>query len=197
MMLEPLSRLVRELGKLPGIGQKSAQRLAFHLLRQSEGDVRMLAAALLEAKQNIHACARCGNYTDRELCDICADPKRQTGAMCVVQQEKDIMAMERTHAFGGAYHVLGGSLSPMDGIGADELRIAELMQRIEAEAITEVILATNPDIEGEATALYIADQLRTKPVRVTRIAHGVPIGGNLEYVDELTLSRALQGRREI
>lgn len=196
-MLEPLSRLVRELAKLPGIGQKSAQRLAYHLLNQTQSDVELLAGALLEAKRSIHACKRCGNYTDGDLCAICADPRRQTGVMCVVQQEKDIMAMERTHAFNGSYHVLGGSLSPMDGIGADKLRIAELLERIDNEAVTEVILATNPDVEGEATAVYIAGQLKTPHVRVTRIAHGVPIGGNLEYVDELTLSRALQGRREM
>lgn len=197
MMLEPLSRLVRELGKLPGIGQKSAQRLAYHLLRQSEDDVRTLANALVDAKRHIHPCERCGNYADAALCVICSDPKRQSGVMCVVQQEKDLIAMERTHAFNGVYHVLGGSLSPMDGIGADELRIDELLRRIEREHISEVILATNPDVEGEATAVYIAQQLHGQSVRVTRIAHGVPIGGNLEYVDELTLSRALQGRHEI
>lgn len=197
MMLEPLSRLVRELGKLPGVGQKSAQRLAFHVLNQDEQEVKMLASALIDAKRVIRPCKRCGNYADGDLCPICADAKRQSATLCVVQHERDILAMERTHAFSGTYHVLGGSLSPVDGIGAEQLRIDELMSRIDCEGVSEVILATNPDIEGEATAVYIAEQLRDKPVKVTRIAHGVPIGGNLEYVDELTLSRALAGRREI
>lgn len=197
MMLEPLSRLVRELGKLPGVGQKSAQRLAFHVLNQDEQEVKMLASALIDAKRVIRPCKRCGNYADGDLCPICADAKRQSATLCVVQHERDILAMERTHAFSGTYHVLGGALSPVDGIGAEQLRIGELMSRIDCEGVSEVILATNPDIEGEATAVYIAEQLRDKPVKVTRIAHGVPIGGNLEYVDELTLSRALAGRREI
>ena len=191
-MIEPIERLVGQLSRLPGVGRKSAQRLAFHVLAMDETDVRALAETIWYAKKNTHACAICGNYAQGELCGICSSPSRDASTLCVVRDARDIYAMERMREYDGLYHVLGGTISPMEDRGPDDIRIAELLDRL--EGVEEVILATNPDIEGEATASFIARLLRGKPVRVTRIAHGVPVGGDLEYADDATLSRAMQGR---
>ena len=193
--LEPVEKLVRELARLPGIGTKSAQRLAFHMLMQDDGLMKDLAAALLEAKERVRRCVVCGNLAIERLCPICADPKRSAETLCVVRDARDVLALEKAREFRGKYHVLGGVLSPVDGIGPEQLSIDKLIDRIKEEGVQEVIVATNPDVEGEATALYLARIIKPSGVRVTRIAHGVPIGGNLEYVDEITLSRALAGRR--
>ncbi len=193
--LEPVEKLVRELARLPGIGTKSAQRLAFHMLMQDGGLMKDLAAALIEAKERVKRCTVCGNLAIERLCPICADPKRSAETLCVVRDARDVLALEKAREFRGKYHVLGGVLSPVDGIGPEQLSIDKLIDRIKEEGVKEVIVATNPDVEGEATALYLARIIKPSGVRVTRIAHGVPIGGNLEYVDEITLSRALAGRR--
>ncbi|HBK86579.1 MAG TPA: recombination protein RecR [Firmicutes bacterium] len=195
---EPVNKLVGELMKLPGIGPKSAQRLAFHLLRSDRDGVVELAKALVYAKDHTRACSRCFNITDQELCPICRDPRRESSQICVVQDTRDVVALEKTREFHGRYHVLQGAISPMEGIGPEHLRIKELLQRVQASPeLREVIMATNPNIEGEATAMYISRLLKPLGLRVTRIAHGLPVGGDLEYVDEVTLSRALEGRREI
>ena len=180
------------MARLPGVGRKSAMRLAFHILDMSEEEVRELSTAILLGKLETRICGRCGNYAVDELCDICADMHRDETTLCVVRDARDIYAMERMREYRGLYHVLGGSISPMDGIGPDDIRIAELLERL--EGLDEVILATNPDIEGEATASYIARLLQGKPLKVSRIAHGVPVGGDLEYADEATLAKAMQGR---
>ncbi len=193
--LEPVEKLVRELARLPGIGTKSAQRLAFHMLMQDGGLMKDLAAALLSAKERVKRCAVCGNLATERLCPICADPKRSSDTLCVVRDARDVLALEKAREFRGKYHVLGGVLSPVDGVGPEQLSIDPLLKRIKEEGVQEIIVATNPDVEGEATALYLARIIKPSGVRVTRIAHGVPIGGNLEYVDEITLSRALAGRR--
>lgn len=195
--MDSLDLLVSRLNRLPGIGIKSAQRLAFHIITMPEADVNALADAIVGAKQRVHYCPVCGNYTENALCDVCADPKRGSEMLCVVENARDVLFMERIHEFRGRYHVLGGVLSPMDGIGPDQIRIAELIERVKSEGVAEVILATNPDVEGEATASYIAKQLKPLGVRVSRIAHGIPIGGNLEYVDEITLSKSIENRREM
>lgn len=189
--------MVSRLNRLPGIGIKSAQRLAFHIISMDESDVGALADALVNAKKRIRFCPVCGNYTENEICDICADAKRSSDVLCVVESARDVLFMERIHEFRGRYHVLGGVLSPMEGVGPDQLRIKELIERVEKDGVGEVILATNPDVEGEATASYIAKQLKPLGVRVSRIAHGIPIGGNLEYVDEITLSKSIENRREM
>lgn len=195
---EPVNKLISELMKLPGIGPKSAQRLAFHLLWTDRAEVVELAKAMVNAKDRTRACARCFNITDSELCPICRDTQRDRRQLCVVQDTRDVVALEKTHEFRGYYHVLQGAISPMDGIGPEQLRIKELLQRVHANPdLQEVIMATNPNIEGEATALYVSRLLKPLGLRVTRIAHGLPVGGDLEYVDEVTLSRALEGRREI
>lgn len=193
--------MIDELAKLPGIGPKTAQRLTFHLLRLPPEEALPLAHALIEAKKTIGFCTRCFNLTDQELCEICRDPRRDAALVCVVEEPADIIPIERTHEYRGLYHVLGGALSPIDGIGPDRLRLAELFARVRAEGVTEVLVATNPNMNGEATALYIAEQLRPEivagTVRVTRPAAGLPVGTDLEYADEVTLGRALTGRRDI
>lgn len=195
--MESIEKLTANLNKLPGIGIKSAQRLAYHIIAMPEDSVAELADAIMEAKRRIHFCAVCGNYTEDELCEVCANPRRSSDILCVVKDARDVGFMERMREYNGRYHVLGGVLSPMDGIGPDKLRIAELLGRIEKENVKEVILATNPDVEGEATASYIAKLLGPLPVRVTRIAHGIPIGGSLEFIDEMTLFKAMENRREM
>ncbi|MBR4636111.1 MAG: recombination protein RecR [Clostridia bacterium] len=195
--MESLDLLISRLNRLPGIGIKSAQRLAFHIISMPEADVTALAEALTNAKQKVHYCPVCGNYTENELCPVCADPKRTSELLCVVESARDVIFMERVHEFRGRYHVLGGVLSPMDGVGPDQLSIAQLIERVKTEQVKEVILATNPDVEGEATASYIAKQLKPMGVSVSRIAHGIPIGGNLEYVDEVTLSKSIENRRKM
>jgi recombination protein RecR len=182
---------------LPGIGPKTAQRLTFHLLKQPEGAVRELADALVELKARVVHCSRCFNVTDEDPCRICADPARDVGLLCVVEEPNDLLAMERTGEYHGRYHVLLGALSPLDGIGPDELKVRELLQRLSAAGVREVILATNPNVEGDATAIYLAKLLRPLGLRVTRIARGLPVGGDLEYADEVTLARALEGRKEM
>lgn len=197
MAVEPIERLTRELARLPGIGQKTAQRLAFHILAMDEARVRDLSVAIFNAKKQVHACPVCGNYTDVDPCELCADPKRRRDIICVVRDPRDVNAIERMREFHGLYHVLGGVISPMDGVGPEDIRIRELVDRVKGTEVKEVVLATNPDVEGEATASYISRLLRPLGVVVTRIAHGVPVGGELEYADEITLLRAFQGRREM
>lgn len=194
----PVQDLIDELGRLPGIGPKSAQRLAFHLLTADGGDISRLQSALQRVKDEVRFCAECGNVAEGELCRICADPRRDIGVICVVEEPKDVPAVERTREFRGRYHVLGGAISPIDGIGPDQLRIATLLRRIAAPGISEVILATDPNLEGEATATYLIRLLRTFPgLSVTRLASGLPVGGDLEYADEVTLGRAFSGRRSV
>lgn len=197
MFAEPVQRLVDELARLPGIGRKSAQRLAFHLLTVEETDARRLAQAVVDMRDQVGTCKRCFNIAAGDECAICRDARRDPSVVCVVERAQDIIVMERTGEFRGRYHVLGGALSPITGIGADQLHIAELHDRIAEEGITEVIVATNPTMEGDATALYLARDLKPLGVRVTRLASGLPVGGDLDYADELTLGRALAGRREI
>jgi recombination protein RecR len=194
---EPVARLIEALQRLPGIGPKTAQRLTFFLLKRPADEVRELSESLLAVKQRIVYCRTCFNVTDQDPCRICADPARATGVLCIVEEPNDLLAMERTGEFRGRYHVLLGALSPLDGIGPEDLKIRELLARLDAGGTTEVILATNPNVEGEATALYLAKLLRPLGVRVTRIARGLPVGGDLEYADQVTLSKALEGRREI
>ncbi len=194
MAIASIDKLTTQLARMPGVGRKTAQRFAYFLLSVPEEQALELADAIIEARKNVHPCPLCGNYTDLEKCELCADPNRTDAVLCVVSDPKDVMAMEKTREFNGRYHVLNGSLSPMNGIGPAQLRINELMERCN-EAVQEVIIATNTDVEGEATAVYIAKLLKAKGITVTRIAHGVPIGGNLEYTDEVTLAKALEGRR--
>ncbi len=191
------ANLIEQLGKLPGIGPKSAQRLAFHLINRPRDEAEGLARAIMEAKENIRFCVLCFNLSEAELCEFCSDPGRDRSSMCVVEEPKDIVAVERTARFKGLYHVLGGVLAPMDGVGPKELRLEELMERIRSNGVQELILATNPTAEGEATALFIADMVAGSGVRATRIASGLPVGGDLEYADEVTLARALDGRRDM
>lgn len=195
--LEAIARMVAELSHLPGIGQKTAQRLAYHIVSMPLDEVRDLATAIWQGRKAIRYCACCGNYAQDSLCDVCADAARHNGTICVVRDPRDVAAMERMHDFRGLYHVLHGTLSPMDGIGPQDIHIAQLMDRLKDGSVTEVILATNPDIEGEATATYIARLIKPLGIRVTRIAHGVPVGSDLEYADEVTLSKAMEGRREM
>ncbi len=192
-----LELLVEELAKLPSIGQKTAQRLALHILRASKDDSLRLADAIRAVKERVGLCGACGNFSDEDPCRLCADPQRDGSLICVVEQPGDVMAFERTGSFRGRYHVLGGALSPLDGIQPDDLRIAPLLERLRGGAVTEVILATNPNVGGEATALYLSRLLAPLGVRVTRIARGVPMGSDLEYSDQVTLARALEGRREV
>lgn len=196
-LIPPIAQLSAQLSRLPGIGSKTALRLAYFILDMDESGAKELAQAIIDAKERVHFCARCGNYTEAELCPICESPARSSDILCVVSDARDVLAMERTREFRGRYHVLGGLISPMDGVGPDDIRIKELLERVEDEKVKEVVLATNPDIEGEATASYIARLLKGREVKVTRIAHGIPIGGNLEYTDEITLSKAFEGRREM
>jgi len=193
----PVQDLIDALRRLPGIGYKSAQRLAFHLLKAPAEEAHGLADAIVAAKQKVAICKLCFNVSEGELCSFCRDPKRDSTVVCVVEEPGDIIAVERTQEFRGLYHVLGGHISPMDGIGPDDLRIRELLQRLGEGEIKEVIVCTNPTVEGEATAIYLAGLIRPLEVRVTRIASGLPVGGDLEYADEVTLGRALEGRRDI
>jgi recombination protein RecR len=194
---EPVARLIEALQRLPGIGPKTAQRLTFFLLKRPADEVRELSQSLVAVKDRIVYCQTCFNVTEQDPCRICADPARDARLLCVVEEPNDLLAMERTGEYRGRYHVLLGALSPLDGIGPDDLKVRELLGRIENGAVGEVILATNPNVEGEATALYLARLLRPLGVRVTRIARGLPVGGDLEYADQVTLAKALEGRREI
>jgi recombination protein RecR len=193
----PVERLITELSKLPSIGPKSAQRIAFHIVRGKPDDARALADALREVKERIRPCRRCFNLTEAEECEICADPRRDPSVICAVEDPYDIGSIERTGEYRGLYHVLGGALSPLDGIEPEDLRIAELIERVGKEGTKEIVVATNPTTTGEATALFIAQELNDMPVRVTALASGLPVGGDLEYADEVTLGRAFAGRREI
>ena len=193
----PVQDLVDELGRLPGIGPKTAQRIAFHLLRLPAEDAKRLARAIVEAKERVSWCRRCFNIAEGELCRFCRDESRDPTVICVVEDARDIVAVERTREFRGLYHVLQGAISPIEGVGPEQLRIRELITRVGEEGVRETILATNPNIEGEATAMYLARLLRPLGVRVTRIASGLPVGGDLEYADEITLGRAFEGRREV
>ncbi len=195
--IAPLARLVEQFRRLPGIGPKSATRLAYHVLAMDREQSRDLAEAIIEAKEKIGYCSVCFNLTDCDPCQICGSDTRDTGLICVVEEPQDVAAMERTREYRGRYHVLHGSLSPLDGVGPDELRLKELLVRIKDGETQEVIMATNPDVEGEATAMYIARLLKPLGVKVTRIGHGLPVGGDLEYADEVTLSKALENRREM
>ncbi|MBR3487545.1 MAG: recombination protein RecR [Clostridia bacterium] len=197
MSTPSLENLAARLNRLPGIGIKTAQRLAYHILDLPEEDVEGLSSALLDAKRRIRYCPVCGNFTEDELCSVCADAKRDGSVICVVENARDVSFMERMREFHGKYHVLGGTLSPMDGIGPEDIRIAELVERVKTGEVKEVILATDPDVEGEATAAYIAKRIKPLGVKTTRIAHGIPIGGDLEYVDEMTLYKAMENRREV
>jgi recombination protein RecR len=189
--------LIDELGRLPGVGPKSAQRIAFHLLAADPVDVRRLAHVLVEVKDRVKFCSVCGNVAEEDTCRICRDPRRDPAVLCVVEEPKDVVAIERTREYRGRYHVLGGAISPIDGIGPDELRIRELLPRLADGTVVEVILATDPNLEGEATATYLTRLLRPMGLRVTRLASGLPVGGDLEYADEVTLGRAFEGRRSV
>lgn len=193
---QSILRLIEEFSRLPGVGSKTAQRLAFHVLNMPMENAVKLSEAIVEAKRNIKYCSVCGNFTDSNLCSICSNPSREKETICVVQDPRDIVAMEKTREFKGIYHVLHGAISPLNGIGPDDIRIKELLSRMNKD-IKEVIVATNPNVEGEATAMYISRLLKPLGVKVTRIAHGIPVGGDLEYADEVTLGKALEGRREI
>ncbi|WP_047153790.1 recombination mediator RecR [Aneurinibacillus tyrosinisolvens] len=194
---EPISKLIDGFMKLPGIGPKTAARLAFFVLGMKEDDVLELAKALVNAKRNLVYCSNCQNITDVDPCRICSDTSRDKSMICVVQEPKDLIAMEKTREFNGYYHVLHGAISPMEGVGPEDIKITEMLRRLEDEEVKELILATNPNIEGEATAMYISRLVKPFGIRVTRIAHGLPVGGDLEYADEVTISKALEGRREI
>lgn len=196
---QPVEKLIEEFAKLPGIGQKTAQRLAFYILNQPKETAETFAQALLDAKEKVYTCKVCQNLTDSEVCSICSNPARDHGVICVVTEPKDVIAFERTREFNGLYHVLHGTISPLGGVGPDDIRIKELLERMadEEEDVREVILATNPDTEGEATAMYLSRLLRPFGIKITRLAYGMPVGGHLEYVDEVTLMRALEGRHEI
>ena len=187
--------LIDELGRLPGVGPKSAQRIAFHLLQADPADVRRLVEALTEVKAKVRFCSTCGNVSQDDQCRICRDPRRDLTVLCVVEEPKDVVAIEKTREFKGRYHVLGGAISPIEGIGPDDLRIRELMTRLADDQVTEIILATDPNLEGEATATYLARMLKPMGLRITRLASGLPVGGDLEYADEITLGRAFEGRR--
>ena len=189
--------LIDELGRLPGVGPKGAQRIAFHLLSSDPADVRRLAEVLVEVKDKVRFCSVCGNVAEEEQCRICRDPRRETGVLCVVEESKDVVAIERTREFRGRYHVLGGAISPIEGIGPADLRIRELVQRLADGAVSEVILATDPNLEGEATATYLTRLLKPMGLRITRLASGLPVGGDHEYAEEVTLGRAFEGRRAI
>ena len=198
----PVQDLITELGRLPGVGPKSAQRLAFHMLTVDGADAERLAAAILAVKEKVRFCARCFNVSEQDECRVCRDTRRDPTVLCVVEEPRDLMAIERTGEFRGRYHVLGGAISPLDGVGPNDLHIAELMGRLGDEGVTEVVIATNPNIEGEATASYLARMLKSvstpdSPIRVSRIASGLPVGGDLEYADEVTLGRAFSGRRDL
>jgi recombination protein RecR len=193
----PLARLIDEFHKLPGIGPKSAQRLAYYLLRMPAVDAQALAAAILEVKERVTLCSICMNVTEVDPCRVCSDDRRDKATICVVEEPLDILALERSHAYEGLYHVLHGAISPMEGIGPEDLKMTELLQRLRSDEVTEIILATNPNLEGEATAMYLTRLLKPLGVKVTRLARGLPVGGDLEYADDVTLARALEGRQEM
>lgn len=193
----PLARLIEQFERLPGIGRKTAQRLAFYVLNLPEKEAQKFAEAILEAKEKIHCCSICQNLTDGEVCPVCANEGRDKRTICVVEDPRDVMAFERTREYHGVYHVLHGAISPMEGVGPEQLRIKELISRVGRGDVEEVIMATNPTVEGEATAMYVSRLLKPFEVRVTRLAYGIPVGGDLEYADEVTLSRALEGRSEL
>ena len=197
MYAAPVQDLIDELGRLPGVGPKSAQRIAFHLLKVDKPDALRLAQAITEVKDRVSFCTRCFNVSESDECGLCRDPGRDARVLCVVEEPRDLVAVERTSEFKGRYHVLQGAISPIEGIGPESLKIRELLARLEPEGVEEVILCTNPNIEGEATAMYLARLLKPLGLRVTRIASGLPVGGDLEYADELTLGRALEGRRDV
>lgn len=194
---DALGQLVDQLARLPGIGRKSAQRLAFHILKQSPQDAYALARSIVEAKEKVRYCTKCYNMTDQEICPICANPNRDHSLICVVEDARDVVALERAREFTGLYHVLNGAISPMDGIGPDQLKVKELLERLRAGEVQEVILATNSNIEGEATAMYLSNLIKPLGIKVTRIAQGLPVGGDIEYADEVTLARAFNGRWEL
>ena len=194
VFIEPIGKLINEFSKLPGVGKKTAQRYAYKIIGMSEGEARAFAESIINCKRKVRYCSVCGNFTEDEVCDICK--RREKTSICVVKEPKDVIAMEKLHEFKGVYHVLHGVISPMDGVGPNDIRIKELLARIDG-TVQEVIMATNPDVEGEATAMYIARLLKPLDVNVTRLAHGIPIGGELEYTDEVTLSRALSERKSI
>ena len=194
---DALGNLVDQLAKLPGIGRKTAQRLAFHILKQPNQEAVALAKAIVQAKEKIHYCQVCYNLTDREICPICSNPNRDKSIICVVEDARDIMALERAHEFKGLYHVLHGVISPMDGVGPDQLKIRELLMRLKDETVQEVIIATNTNIEGEATAMYLSNLLKPLGIKVTRIAQGLPVGGDIQYADEVTLAKAFAGRNTL
>ncbi|OQB15989.1 MAG: Recombination protein RecR [Firmicutes bacterium ADurb.Bin193] len=195
--IPPLARLIEQFEKLPGIGHKTARRLAFYVLRSPEGEAEKFADAILSAKQLIKYCRVCQNITDTEICSICESDRRDRSIICVMENPKDVVSLEKTGEYHGLYHVLHGAISPMDGVGPEDIKIPELLSRLKDNTVSEVIMATNPNIEGEATAMYISRLIKPLGIRVTRIAHGVPVGGDLEYADEVTLSRAIEGRREM
>lgn len=192
-----VQELIDELGRLPGIGPKSAQRIAFHILESDPEDMRKLATSIVTVKDKVKFCSVCGNVTEQETCTICRDPRRDPTMICVVEESKDVIAVERTRSFRGRYHVLGGAINPIAGIGPDQLRIRELLSRLSDEQISEIIIATDPNLEGEATATYLSRMLKTLGINVTRLASGLPVGGDLEYADEITLGRAFEGRRSM
>ncbi|BDU11375.1 recombination protein RecR [Aurantimicrobium sp. INA4] len=192
-----VQELIDELGRLPGVGPKSAQRIAFHILQTESFDVTRLSAVLLEVREKVKFCEICGNVSEEVTCSICRDPRRDPTFICVVEEAKDVVAIERTREFRGLYHVLGGAISPIDGIGPDDLRIRQLMTRLADGTVTEVIIATDPNLEGEATATYLSRLLKTLEIKVSRLASGLPVGGDLEYADEVTLGRAFEGRRTV
>ncbi|MEG1501608.1 MAG: recombination mediator RecR [Clostridiales bacterium] len=194
---DSLANLIQQLTHLPGIGPKSAQRLAFHILHTKEDDAMNLAKAIVFARKNVHPCRICGNLTDDEICSLCKDANRDESLICVVEQPRDVISMERSHSYNGLYHVLHGALSPMEGIGPQQLNFQSLLGRLEKGKVKEVVMATNPNVEGETTALYLARRIKPLGIKVTRIAHGIPVGGDLEYADEATLAQALYGRKEI
>lgn len=192
-----LGDLIAELGQLPGVGPKSAQRIAFHILQSDEADVTSLAEAMVAVKRRVRFCTECGNISEQERCRVCVDDRRDRTMVCVVEEPKDVVAIERTREYRGVYHVLGGAISPIDGVGPDDLRIRELLTRLADETIVEVVIATDPNLEGEATATYLSRMLAPLPLTVSRLASGLPVGGDLEYADEVTLGRAFAGRREM
>lgn len=194
---KPLAKLIGEFAKLPGIGYKTAQRLAFHILSLDDAEAQALADSITEAKREMKYCSICGNLTDQDLCAICSDQSRRTDVICVVESPKDVAAMERIREFNGQYHVLNGVISPMEGVGPEDINLRSLIKRLQNSDVRELIIATNPNIEGEATAMYIARLIKPAGIKVTRIAHGLPVGGDLEYADEVTLLKAMEGRREL
>lgn len=194
---KPIERLIEQLTRLPGVGPKTAQRLAFHILSLNQTEVDQLASSMVDARARVRRCSVCGDLTDEEVCPVCRDDSRDRSIICVVEEPRDVAALERTRQFRGLYHVLHGAIAPLDGVGPEQIRVGELLARVQAGGVVEVVLATNPDVEGDATALFLAGLLAPLGIRVTRLARGLPVGGDLEYADEVTLGKALEGRREV